>query len=433
MTIFLIVAALIPAAGLLFYIYMMDRFEKEPFGLLVALFFLGVGSVIPAVILELIFGAGLSALFTGDVSGEVAPSSGIYYYIYQFFNNFICIALIEEACKWFFMFIITRKSRHFSCMFDGVVYAVFVSLGFAAAENVLYVVENGWGNAIMRAITAVPAHCFFAVFMGYYYTRWHTGRKAKALEKELMDNGVIPRGASAFNTALLLLLSILVPTAAHGFYDFCATVDSWIFTIIFFIFLGFMYFICFRNVYKLSRADNYSSYLSMDMVLKKHPTAAKYVSTMPEYAVYFVPPQYRRPPVRVPFVRRPANVQQSNFRQSGQQYPPRQYGRQYPPQQGTPRYPQQNRQQYPQRQYYLPRIIPTAAYPPYRPTTNRRIPNPPRQQVNPQSTPPQYRPPSQVQPPQYNPYQNRQQSGGQNFQVPPNQQHGQYNPWQNNQ
>jgi len=43
-----------------------------------------------------------------------------------------------------------------------------VSLGFAAFENIIYVMDGGIGVAIVRMFTAVPMHAAFAVIMGYY-------------------------------------------------------------------------------------------------------------------------------------------------------------------------------------------------------------------------------------------------------------------------
>ena len=50
-------------------------------------------------------------------------------------------------------------------------YCIFVSLGFAALENILYVVNFGTGVSIGRAIFAIPGHTTFGVFMGYYLSR----------------------------------------------------------------------------------------------------------------------------------------------------------------------------------------------------------------------------------------------------------------------
>lgn len=282
--------ALIPAIALMIYIYKMDKVEKEPKGLLTGLFFLGVLSVIPAVLAELFAESCLNAVFFGvftNGSPQYFSSSGSMF-LYQFINNFICVALIEEFFKWLFTFLVTRNNKNFNCMFDGVVYSVFVSLGFAAAENLLYVYENGFGNAVLRMLTAVPAHCFFGVIMGYFYGRWFLNRGAGRLERRLRDARVIPQGPTAFNTGGLLALSIFVPALAHGFYDFCATMDEWIFTVAFFAFLIFLYIWFFRSVRGMSRRDTDGCFVSMEMVLNRYPGSLGYVSALPEYQKYFV-------------------------------------------------------------------------------------------------------------------------------------------------
>ena len=296
-TILLIVLALLPAAGLLFYIYKMDRVDKEPKGLLTGLFFIGVGSVIPAMILEMLLHSCLNALFFGVFSSDEPTyfSGGVTQFFYYLLYSFVIIALIEEGCKWLFAFLLTHKSKSFNCLFDGVVYTVFVSLGFAAAENILYVFQYGIGNAIARMLTAVPGHCFFGVIMGYFYSKWHLTHQAGQLESHLRMNRIIPAGASNFRSGGLLVLSIIAPTLAHGFYDFCALMDHWIYIILFLLFMGFLYFLCFRGVSKLRKIDAHNSYLSMAMVLKKHPQAAAYVSTMPEYSIYFYQPAVQQP------------------------------------------------------------------------------------------------------------------------------------------
>ncbi|MBQ3329625.1 MAG: PrsW family intramembrane metalloprotease [Ruminococcus sp.] len=291
-TIILTALALIPAAGLMFYVYKMDRVEKEPAGLLVGLFFLGVGSVVPAIILELLLHSCLNAVFFGVFSaGDPYFYSEVTKFFYNLIYAFVVVALVEEGCKFFFMFILTHKNKNFNCLFDGVVYSVFVSLGFAAAENIIYVFQNGVGNALMRMVTAVPAHCFFGVIMGYFYSKWFLTHQAGQLERHLRQNGIIPAGAPGFPSGGLLALSLFAPVIGHGFYDFCAFMDSWVYIVLFVLFLGLLYFICFRNVSKLSKKDSRNSYLSMDMVLKKYPQATAYVSTIPEYAQYFYYPQ----------------------------------------------------------------------------------------------------------------------------------------------
>ena len=308
--------------------------------MLIGLFLLGVVSIIPAVILEVISQSILNGLFFGEFTSESPEYFDNYgtFFIYQLIENFICIALVEEGCKWFFVFLVTRKNKNFNCLFDGVVYSVFVSLGFAAAENLFYVFQYGFGNALLRMVTAVPAHCFFGVLMGCFYSRWFMNRKAAELEDKLRKSGIIAPGQNSFPSGGLLALSLFVPVLAHGFYDFCATIDSVIFTVIFLVFLGLLYFICFYNVRKLSKADTYSASLSMDMVLEKHPDAAAYLRMSPEYARLFY-----QEPVQQPVYQQ---VQQPLYQQ------PQQYTQQYAhPQNQQPQYQQQ---QYQQPQYQQP-------------------------------------------------------------------------------
>ena len=111
-TIILTALALIPAAGLMFYVYKMDRVEKEPAGLLVGLFFLGVGSVVPAIILELLLHSCLNAVFFGVFSaGDPYFYSEVTKFFYNLIYAFVVVALVEEGCKFFFMFILTHKNK----------------------------------------------------------------------------------------------------------------------------------------------------------------------------------------------------------------------------------------------------------------------------------------------------------------------------------
>ena len=78
----------------------------------------------------------------------------------------IFVGLIEEGSKFFFLYRFTWKDKAFNYRFDGIVYAVFVSLGFAALENVFYVFNYGTGVALQRALLTIPGHMSFAVYMG---------------------------------------------------------------------------------------------------------------------------------------------------------------------------------------------------------------------------------------------------------------------------
>ena len=122
-----------------------------------------------------------------SIAVKEAPVS----YLYVAVDMFIGVALVEEGFKWLTLVFFTKKSKEFNCLFDGMIYAIFVSLGFAALENILYVLNNGWVNAATRAILSVPGHMFFAVMMGYYYSRWNIFAKAREGEEWLAANGYI--------------------------------------------------------------------------------------------------------------------------------------------------------------------------------------------------------------------------------------------------
>ena len=288
---------MLPAAGLLFYIYIMDRIEKEPKGLLVGLFFLGVGAAIPCVLVELLASSINNSIFYGQFTPEYEITIvNSKTYLYEFVSYFFGVALVEEGFKWLFMFLLTRKHKNFNCLFDGVVYAAFVSLGFAAIENVFYVFTNGLGTAVMRMLTAVPAHCAFSVVMGYFYGRWFVCRNAGALEKNLYRNGVITTAPKGFGAGKYLALSLIVPTLFHGFYDFCCVFTAFdnyspvaFYWVILILFMGFLAFIVFRNVFALSRKDAYISYLCMEMVLERYPATDRYICRMPEHIIFFTP------------------------------------------------------------------------------------------------------------------------------------------------
>ena len=191
-----IIAALLPALLLMFLIYRQDRVEREPAGLLLRLFFLGALVTIPAGWLER-----LALSFLRTISpNEMGALNG-------FISNFLIIALIEEGGKYLVMRLSTWKHPAFNYRFDAVVYGAFAALGFAAAENILYVFRMGIGVAPVRAVTAIPLHCICGIFMGHFYGM------AKACERYGMRARCIQYHA----------LSLLLPMLIHGFYDYSVT------------------------------------------------------------------------------------------------------------------------------------------------------------------------------------------------------------------
>lgn len=162
------VVAIVPAVALLIYIYRKDRLNHEPWHQMLK----GVGYGVEAACLAIIWGeivddCAVPPLFSAC---ESMPVVG------QVYSAFTTAAIPEESVKLLMLWMLLRRGRYFDEHFDGIVYAVCVGLGFAAFENVLYVVgsEEEWLSVgVSRAVFSVPGHFFFAVFMGYYYALVH--------------------------------------------------------------------------------------------------------------------------------------------------------------------------------------------------------------------------------------------------------------------
>ena len=121
------------------------------------------------------------------------------------------------------------------------VYAVFVSLGFALWENIGYVAIYGFSTALVRAVTAVPGHACFGVFMGAWY--------GQAKRYDLRGDALMSRRSR--HKALWL------PMLLHGTYDFVASMGSDLSALVFLAFIVIMYVMAIRKVRRLSREDDY--------------------------------------------------------------------------------------------------------------------------------------------------------------------------------
>ena len=227
----LIIAAVLPAFLLLLYVYRRDRLEPEPRRLLLFLLLWGVAATFLAVLSESV-GAILLAYFLPG--GENSFAYGVWMY-------FVVVALSEEGFKYLFLRWRTWRSPEFNCRFDGVVYAVFVSLGFALWENIGYVTMYGLGAALMRAITAVPGHASFGVFMGAYY----------GLARSSENQG--RHSLSVF----WRVLAVLVPTLIHGMYDYIAVNEESLFSPTFVVFVLAVFGLAFVLIRRLSKRDEY--------------------------------------------------------------------------------------------------------------------------------------------------------------------------------
>lgn len=222
-----IFAAVIPAVVLLRYIYRHDTIEREPAGLLALLLLMGVIAALCSGMLESVAQSFLSIFVT--------PGSQIYTILLAF----LVVAAVEEGMKFWLLKRKTWNHPGFNYRFDGIVYAVFVSLGFAAYENILYVFNYGLSVALPRALLAVPGHMSFAVCMGIYYGR------AKLCEGWGDQAGMKRNLWSGY------LFSVFL----HGFYDACAMIGTSLATILFVVFVAIMFLAVYRKIKRESVTD----------------------------------------------------------------------------------------------------------------------------------------------------------------------------------
>ncbi|MCR4658097.1 MAG: PrsW family intramembrane metalloprotease [Lachnospiraceae bacterium] len=225
----LIVAAVIPAVFLMIKVYQSDRLEKESPYLLWDLMKVGIFSSLVALVSERILSFILDLIVPVD--------SGIYDVILYF----IVVACSEEGAKYFFLKRETWKGNpEFNCQYDGVVYATFVSLGFALWENISYVLSYGFATAVVRAVTAIPGHACFGVFMGVFYGI------AKKYERA-NDTG---------NSQIFRVAAVIVPVLLHGAYDYIASQED-LGSALFIVFVVVLFGVSYYLVGKTSQNDKY--------------------------------------------------------------------------------------------------------------------------------------------------------------------------------
>jgi RsiW-degrading membrane proteinase PrsW (M82 family) len=184
----LVSLSILPGFLIMSFIYNLDEQDKEPLWLLAIAFILGaVNLYLDINILEYL-------LSSEDVQNTFL-STGI---------EALTVSSTEEILKFLVVMLIIYPNKYFDEPFDGIVYSVFVGMGFATAENLTFVLQGSASLAIMRMISAVPAHFVFAVIMGYYLGKAKSNKKAQIL---------------------FIVLSLLIPIIFHALYDYFLFID----------------------------------------------------------------------------------------------------------------------------------------------------------------------------------------------------------------
>ena len=212
MTYLLFLFAVTPPLFLAYLIYKLDRYEKEPVGVCLRVFFYGCLTVIPVIIIEPIVIAFINSLF---------------------FQIFLGVALVEEYFKFLVVKNYAYKRESFNEPFDGIVYAVIASLGFALVENIGYVFgsteEEQLFTAIARMFTAIPLHALAGVLMGYF------------LGKAKFDK---------FNEKTLIVKGLLSAIILHTAYDYFLLQDNSNLVIFSFVSLVVAFYIAKKSIKK---------------------------------------------------------------------------------------------------------------------------------------------------------------------------------------
>lgn len=195
----------LPAIILIVIILSFDHYEKEPAVLLIKLFIMGAVSVIPAIAIETI----IPIEHTQIIS---LPDIFLY--------ALLGVALIEEGVKFITAKIYAYRNPAYNEIYDGLIYCAIVALGFATVENALYIFHYGTSAALIRALTAVPAHAIFGVTMGYYMSKGKVALRNKGYYK---------------------FMSLFMPVLVHGIYDFILFTEYDSAMLIFVVYIIFLY------------------------------------------------------------------------------------------------------------------------------------------------------------------------------------------------
>ena len=185
----LVTLSISPGIFIMFFIYHSDEYDKEPVWLLATCFILGA----------------INLHFDVDILEFVFSYINVENNFLRVGGEALTVSITEEMLKFIVVFLIIFPNKSFDEPFDGIVYSVFVGMGFATAENITYVLQGSSSVAFFRMLTAVPAHFAFAVSMGYYLGKAKTCKVGKKW--------------------FYVFLSLFVSITMHAFYDYFLFLD----------------------------------------------------------------------------------------------------------------------------------------------------------------------------------------------------------------
>lgn len=184
--------AVLPVCILIVWLYTRDKLHPEPKRRVFSLFLRGAGIVLPAGIIERLLLASKDGNTLGIPQLQLPGVIITAFFVAGMVEEFLKASIVDRGA-------VQRGWIHEPM--DAILYAGSTALGFACVENVLYVTHAGIGTALLRAVTAVPAHLMFGVWMGSLFAEsiFRNQRRWRAY---------------------------IVPALAHGLYDAFALSSS---------------------------------------------------------------------------------------------------------------------------------------------------------------------------------------------------------------
>jgi len=212
-----IIMGIIPGVIWLLYFLRKDRQNPEPKGKIFQVFLWGMLATVPAVAIEVFLncilgyscsiGSGFS-IFQNPIFANILISNLI--------AVFIITATVEELAKYCVVKSEVLNHKDFDEPVDAMIYSITAALGFASAENILFVFMSPPGaapvTAIMRFFTAVLLHAIAGGFMGYFI--------GKVKLWEMKQNQLLPGIRKTKRAFKYKCAGIFVAILLHGSYNF---------------------------------------------------------------------------------------------------------------------------------------------------------------------------------------------------------------------
>ena len=231
MKIYLLILALIPVGCFIGWIYYKDKYEREPPIKLVEYFVLGILVSILAIFIE---------LYLSKLNNFNGILSNIY-------TAFFVAALTEEGLKSIILIPMLLREKNFNEKLDGIIYSIFLSLGFATIENIIYLMRERidllFSLSITRGLISIPSHIMFAITMGYYISKYKFDK---------------------YNKKKYLYFAVIIPILLHGVFDFILMIGYRWAIIVFVVYLIFLWKI------NLDKLDKYTLYSKLRFYKRKN-------------------------------------------------------------------------------------------------------------------------------------------------------------------